>query len=99
MCEVKTEVKRSDVTICVCVFFKAEPSANLEANDGGILENDRFSVGRFIKKTCVVSVRLRVWFAVNQGHVLWLYPAWPITPWPPSRALRCHDRKRERKAA
>ncbi len=56
----------------LCFFFKAEPSANLEANDGGILENDRFSMGRFIKKTCLVRVRLRVWFAVNQEHVLWL---------------------------
>lgn len=56
----------------VFFFLKAEPSANLEANDGGILENDRFSMGRFIKKTCLMSVRLRVWFAVNQGHVLWL---------------------------
>lgn len=70
VCEVKTEVKTSDGTIYV--FLKAEPSANLEANDGGILENDRFSMGRFIKKTCLVRVRLRVWFAVNQGHVLWL---------------------------
>lgn len=70
LCEVKTEVKTSDGTIYV--FLKAEPSANLEANDWGHPGEQPFSMGRFIKKTCLVSVRLRVWFAVNQGHGLWL---------------------------
>lgn len=68
VCEVKTEV----MVQFVFFFFKTEPSANLEANEGGILKKDSFSMERFIKKTCPVSVRLRVWFAVNQGHVLWL---------------------------
>lgn len=53
-------------------FFKSRTLSKSRGQRLGHPEERPLSMGRFIKKTCLVSVRLRVWFAVNQGHGLWL---------------------------